>query len=85
VTLVARWRKHFWGVLADFLVAERPPKEVVKYRSIHSLLFNGVITASSHTNRDKSCNCDIDVTYVDVRCFFQIVVELNEYFAICIS
>jgi len=28
VTLVARRRKHFWGVLAIFLVAQLPPNEV---------------------------------------------------------
>jgi len=52
-----------------FLVAKLPQKEVFYFTRIHSLLVNGVVTASSHTNRDKSSNCDIYVKCLDVRYF----------------
>ena len=54
------------------------------YTRIHPLLVNGVLTTSSHTNRDKSSNCKIHVTCVDVRCFLWNVLELNWCCAICI-
>ena len=46
---------------------------------IHSIQFhvNGVVTASSHANRNKSRDCDIYVTCVDVRCFSQTIWELD--------
>jgi len=37
----------FLGFLAIVLVAEIPQKEVFKYARIHSLLVNGMVTASS--------------------------------------
>jgi len=40
---------------------------VLYYKRIQSLLVKGVVTASSHANRDKSSNCDIYVTCVDVQ------------------
>jgi hypothetical protein len=53
----------------------------------HSLLVDGVVTASSQVNRNKSSlsNCDIYVTCVDVRYFLRTVLELNLCCAICIS
>ena len=47
-TLVARWREHLQVFGAIFLVAQIPPKEVFQYTRIHSLLLNGIGTASSH-------------------------------------
>ena len=52
-----------------FLIAELRPKRCFSTQEIHPLLVNGVITASSHANKDKSINCDIYVTCVDVRGF----------------
>jgi len=48
VTLVAHRREHWWfpGVLGGFWVARLPPKEVFEYTRIHSLIVNGIVTAS---------------------------------------
>ena len=46
VSLVARRRQHFQ--VRFFLVAPLPSKEAFQCTRIHSLLVNGVVTASSH-------------------------------------
>ena len=52
-----------------FLVAKLPQKDVFSFTRIHSLLVNGVVTASSHANRDKFSNCDIYIKCLDVLSF----------------
>jgi len=37
------------------------------------------------TNKEKSSSCDVSVTYDDVRCFVQTVLDFNWSCAICIS
>jgi len=58
------------------------------YNSHHSialLVVNGDVTALSHVNRDKSSNCDIYVTSVDVDFVVWTVLKLNSCCAICVS
>ena len=55
------------------MVAELPPKGHFSAQELTHILstvsVNGVVTALSHANRDKSSNCDIFVTCVQARCF----------------
>jgi len=48
LTLVARQRERFRGFGRFFWLLNSLQKRIFKYTSIHSLLVNGVITASSH-------------------------------------
>jgi len=49
VTLVVRWREHFWGFGAIFLVAELPQKiGCLNAQEFIRFLSTGVVSASSH-------------------------------------
>ena len=69
LTLIARHREDFPGSLAIFLWLNSIPEGVLVHKNLlNSCLSDGVVTAPSHANRDKSSNCDTYVKCVDVRC-----------------
>ena len=91
VTWVASREKHFqegfggfFGSWTSFRGVLVHKKEVFEYTRLHPLFVNGVVTVSSHANKDKFGNCDIHVTCVDVRWFLCTISELNWGCAICV-
>jgi len=49
ITLVARWREHFRGYLADFFVVELPQKRgCSNTQEFTRFLSTGLVSASSH-------------------------------------
>jgi len=66
VKLVARWRVHFRIFLAIFWLLNSLQKEEFWYRRIHSLLINGVVTASISKSASVGFKWDIPLV---VRCF----------------
>jgi len=73
VTLVARWREHFRGVLADFFVAELSQKRRCFYtQEFTRFLSTGVFWASNHALWRVSSNkvfrvfghCWVDIPHI---------------------
>ena len=76
-------RKNTSGGFGDFFgFCTLSKKKCLNRQDLLSV--NGA-TASSQANRDKSSNCDLYVTSVDVCCSLKNVLVLNLCCAICIS
>jgi hypothetical protein len=54
VILVARWRKHFWGLLAIFLVVDLPPKKKVVE---HTKFFSRLVNWCCHSVESRALMC----------------------------